>query len=140
MGFNQGHGKSGGRKPGTPNKRTLTLIEVLEQHGYSPIADLIEYSQLAKTEYDKLDKPPAIDDSMDGGDKLKLLMAHAGAAARKPEWIKIGVQCATGILPYVYPKRKPQDNASEINPETIGSYSTAELLERAKALISEHDE
>jgi hypothetical protein len=138
MSFGDGHKKLGGRKSGTPNKRTLSLIEVLEKHGYSPIADLIEWASYARNELERLAKAPIIEDpTLDSEQKFKLMVAHANAAASKPEWVRIGVQCATGILPYVYPKRKPAEGDAEDDPSEINQLADDELMERAKKLLNE---
>ena len=117
MSFNQGRDKSGGRKQGTPNRRTQNLIEILNEHNYSPVADLIEYSLMARANI-KGSSDPAV----------------------QANWVKIGVSCASGLLPYVYPKRKPADSSTEITSETIGTYTTEQLVEHAKAIISEHEQ
>jgi hypothetical protein len=114
MPFEEGSKKAGGRKPGTPNKRTLTLIEVLEQHGYSPVAELIELASLAKQNY-----------------KVSVDPVNAS------NWIKIGVTCATGILPYVYPKRKPAEGDAELTPEQVAKMSNNELLDHAERMIKD---
>ncbi len=117
MSFDNGHPKSGGRKPGTPNKRTQSLVETLEQHGYSPIADLIELSQLAKAEYKKSATP-----------------------ADASNWVRIGVACATGILPYVYAKRKPLEGDLEVTESSVQSLSNEELLQKARKTIDEFNQ
>lgn len=42
MPFEPGHTKSGGRKQGTPNKKTLQVEELLEQMNCNPIRAMIE--------------------------------------------------------------------------------------------------
>ena len=112
MSFSNGHPKSGGRKPGIPNKRTQSLVEILNEHDYSPVADLIAYSTLARKNYD-LSSDPAV----------------------AANWAKLGVQCASSILPYVYPKRKPAEGDLEITEEGVSKLSNEELLQIAHKTI-----
>lgn len=41
--FKKGKRKTGGRKRGTPNERTLEARAVFEKHGYDPLESLIAY-------------------------------------------------------------------------------------------------
>jgi hypothetical protein len=111
MPFEQGRKKTGGRIPQTPNKRTGQLVELLEEHGYSPVAELIEWAAMARDEYEQAD------------------------SQTRPQWARIGVQNALGILPYLYPKRKAQEGVAEITPEQAANMTTDELIAEAEKQI-----
>ena len=137
MGFEQGHRKSGGRKPSTPNKRTLKLIEILEEHGYNPVAELIEWADVAKEEYGRFNdiierfeqaQQDVVDNGLDSSKMPDISEAHT--------WARIGVQSALGLLPYVYPKRKPLDGQEEITPEKAQSMTTEELIANAEQILA----
>lgn len=115
MGFNNGHAKSGGRKPGTPNRRTYDLIELLNEYDYSPVADLIAFSQIAK-------------------ENIKTAADPNEAA----NWVKIGVACAAGLMPYVFPKLKPAEHNAGMTIEELKKLPTTELLDMAEQVLIEH--
>jgi hypothetical protein len=69
--------KTGGRGPGTPNKRTALLREKLIALDYDPVADLVEIARDRKTALD------------------------------------LRVHIHLGLLPYLYPKRKPAEELME---------------------------
>jgi hypothetical protein len=47
MGFQGGHKRFGGRKKGTPNKRSHDLIEALKEHNFDPAENLVNIVNLA---------------------------------------------------------------------------------------------
>lgn len=112
MAFDKGKSKTGGRLRGTPNRRTQNLVELLNELNYSPVADLIEYSIMAKANVSASDDPLI-----------------------KSSWVKIGVSCAAGLLPYVYPKRKPVE--TDLNQDQLEHTSTEELISLARQTIQE---
>lgn len=106
--------KGKGRPKGTLSKKTQELIDVLRTKNYDPVADLIEYSELAKKGVDETDDPVS-----------------------KAAWARVGVSCASGILPYVYPKRKAVEGSISITEEDAEKLPTEKLIELAKQTISE---
>ena len=54
MAFEQGHGKTGGRKKGTPNKKTLIKAgDLLVELDVNPIQKLIEIAESSETTTDQ---------------------------------------------------------------------------------------
>ncbi len=97
----QGDKKSGGRLKGTPNKRTLDLMAILEEKGYSPVAELIEVGALARLEYERSAEIfDAIQDKRADYDMVPLNESTA------PTYLKIMQSSAAELMQYAYPKRK----------------------------------
>lgn len=88
MKFQPGHKKRGGRKKGTPNKRTRELMEILEEGGFCPVRALLQ-------------------------DREKALDCFAKLRAKKPYeanmYLKLAQDAAKDVMQYVYPKRKSID-------------------------------
>lgn len=102
----KGEPKSGGRKKGTPNKRTRELIEILDQHGFCPASALIETHTIAMKEYHRAGEIfDAIQDKRADYDMIPL------AADEATKYLKIAQDAAKEMMAYVYPKRKPIDSA-----------------------------
>lgn len=93
MKFKPGHAKIGGRKSGTPNRRTRFLHEVLDANGFSVVARLIELL-------------PRLD-------------------------VREQADVLVGLLPYLYPQRKPMDHYGGGTGESI--YDPEEAPESTKA-------
>jgi hypothetical protein len=110
MSFQKGRQKTGGRKKGVPNRRTPDLASILEEHNYSPVADLIESSRIAKENF-KNDPSES-------------------------KWLDISVKCAAAMIPYVYPKRKPVEGIAELREDEVKDLSTDKLIEYAKEAIT----
>lgn len=95
-----GHGKWGGREPGTPNKRTQDLIDRLEELGYDPVAELIRvYAN-------------ALDCSMACPNPV------AGAM-----YLKIAQSAAADLMPYLYPKRKSVELTGKDGEQLFQSFT-----------------
>jgi hypothetical protein len=133
MPFEKGKPKTGGRGPQTPNKRTRELVDILTQHGYDPAAQLIEWASVAKQEFDRCDEVTSmmLANQPDNKGQPPVVEAH--------QWAKLGLQAAVGLLPYVYPKRKPVEGTVPLTPEQIQTASNDELIEHAKRMIDEFE-
>jgi hypothetical protein len=136
MAFQDGHKKIGGRRPKTPNKRTLKLIEILEQHGYNPVAELIEWAVTAKTEYARFNDiierfEQAQQDAVDRGEPSPRMPDISEAHT----WARLGIHSALGILPFIYPKRKPAEGQDDVTPEQAEAMTTDQLLDRAEKYV-----
>ena len=91
----------GGRKKGTPNKRTLALMEILNDAGYSPVAELIRIAAIAEKEYDRAGEIyDAIQDARIEKGRVPLTESIA------PTYLSIMQKSAADIMPYLYPRRK----------------------------------
>lgn len=121
--------KSGGRKPGTPNRVTRDLIEELNAKGYSPVAALIETAFRAEKEFDRI-KAVEARVNRDLTDDEQTIMTGDTAL----NWLKLSASCAADILPYVYPKRKAVEhsgpNGTPLNPSQTIIYIPANGREK----------
>lgn len=95
-----GHPNSGRRK-GTPNKRTRELIAILDEHGYCPIADLIETAALAKKEYQRCE---LIHDAICDSKAVQGIRTPTQDTA--PQYLALIQKSAAEIAPYLFPRRK----------------------------------
>ena len=93
--------KTGGRKRGALNKRTRDLIQILEQAGYCPVAEIIEIGALAKKEYQR---SALIYDAIE--DKRIEANIKTPLSDTAPTYLKLMQDSALGIMPFMYPKRK----------------------------------
>lgn len=94
----------GGRKKGTPNKRTKELVEILEAKGYSPVAELIRIASIAEKEYERVEEIfDAIQDKRASYEMTPL------AEPNTCGFLKVMQSSASDIMQYTYPKRKALD-------------------------------
>lgn len=101
MAGNGGARPGAGRKKGSLNKRTQDLIELLEERGYSPVAELIEVGAYARKEYERsAEIYDAIQAKREGHEIRTPLNDTA------PTYLQIMQKSAAEIMPYMYPKRK----------------------------------
>lgn len=100
MGGVLGHPKYGGRKKGATNKRTRDLITILDAAGYCPIAKLIEASEIASQEIERIG---AIYDAIE---ERRSDRGMAPLTDEMPNYLKVIQKSAEAIAPYLYPKRK----------------------------------
>lgn len=130
MGFQEGRSKTGGRKKGTPNKASSKIVDVLRSHNFDPVADLVEWAQIAKKEYERSEE--IYDAISDKRASLEMVPLSGTDAA---DWAKIGVKCVVDLLPYLYPKRKPLEGNDEPTEEDLSKLSTPELIDVAEQTI-----
>lgn len=109
---NAGRKKAGGRKAGTPNKRTLDLVAQLRKIGYDPVAELIEAGNLAKQEWlAHAERLEAIDEALQNETFSPKLLTNL---SDKPyEYLKIMQGTAAAVMPYLFPKRKAVEITGE---------------------------
>lgn len=121
--------KTGGRRKGTPNKRTRELVAILDEHGYCPIADAIWVAAVAKKEYERSGEIyDAIQDERTKQDVRTPLVDTA------PDYLRIVQTSALGIAPYAFPKRK----SIEFDGANAKDFITA-FGELAKAALLKKD-
>jgi len=84
-----------GRKKGTPNKRTLDLIQTLQEKGFDPAAKLVEITLMAEQEFLNLK-----DRTLKERDTAS---RHLATASRN----------CTELMKFVYPQRKAVDITAE---------------------------
>lgn len=84
----------GGRPKGSPNKRSLQYLEVLEKHNFCPASAMIEIYEEARKEYEAHDDPQI-----------------------KSYYLKISSDMAKEMATYAYPRRKAVE--VEVNPILI---------------------
>lgn len=135
MSSNKLPGKKGaGRPPGTPNKRTLDLIETLESKGYNAAAELVWAFQEAKKQYLEADeKQQELLDAIRGVDGINFNTMNALISRdNKPAYLALCANTAKELMGYVYPKRKAIE-VSKTNP--FDGLSHEEMVEKAKALV-----
>lgn len=137
--------KTGGRKPGTPNKRTGTLLDHLDALEYHPLHSLVFWAELAKGQY--LEGKAEIEEllhKLENDAENGMAPSILNFYARKIEmlqnsnfdWAKIGSNCAAELIPYVFPKRKPVEG-KERTPEQLSQMTQSELIDLAKQTISD---
>jgi hypothetical protein len=84
-GAKPGRKKYGGRKKGTPNKKTLMLKEILEGLKFDPVTKMTEVYAIA------------LERALDGYD---------GDVDMRNTYLSISQKCCADLLPYIYPRRK----------------------------------
>ncbi len=90
MGFQKGQPKIGGRKKGTPNKKTVELRTKLESKGHDPFLALAEIAIEAR----------AAAAQVEGKDKL--------------DWLKLASANNAELTQYIEPKRKAIEHSGSI--------------------------
>lgn len=109
MAFKPGQPKppNGGRKKGTPNRRTQELMVILEKHNFDPGEELIYcYKEFRKIfEYRKRK-----------GNLAGALTALEDAA-----------DTANDIAQFVYPKKKAIEHSGEVGVKTFADFMAASL-------------
>lgn len=92
--------KTGGRKKGTPNKRTLDLAEKFEQSNFCPVASIMA---LIEEQYRFRDEYLNESTSTNRIKKISRLMMTSDEL----------VKALSDTLPYLYPKRKAVELKNE---------------------------
>lgn len=100
--------RRGGRAKGVLNKGTRELIDTLDELGYSPVADLVETSELAKQEFRKLELAREAYEKKRADEGVTLSEWDTGKFlhADAHTWLTVIRNCASELLPYLHPKRK----------------------------------
>lgn len=117
------------RRKGIPNKKTRDLIELLNERGYCPVAQLIETATIARMEYDR------------AADVHDAILENRSDARMKPinneaaTFLKIMGACASDLMPYIYPKRKAIELMGAEGKDLFQSFS-----EMAKQVLDESTE
>ncbi|MBO9665929.1 MAG: hypothetical protein J7501_03880 [Bdellovibrio sp.] len=91
--------KTGGRVAGTPNKRTLVLADLLEEHGHDPALELVKVSQECDIRYQE-----AVAQAEEGG---KLVSPGVGF------WLELKADVNRDLMQYLFPKRKAVEIKTE---------------------------
>jgi hypothetical protein len=90
--------KTGGRKRGTPNKKTQELLGLLEEKNFNPAEKLISVYRRAIKSFDN----------------------SKGSSGQGPDmtfkYLEIAEKAASDLMQYVYPKRKAIDHTSGGQP------------------------
>lgn len=95
-----------GRPENQFSLRTKSLLQILEQHGYSPAAEIIKTAKLANLEYERCKE---VYDAIQAKRAVKGMPPTQNEAA---SFLRIMGDCAKDIMPYAYPKLK----SIEVNP------------------------
>lgn len=98
-----------GRPKGALGLRTQSLISILEAHNYSPVAEIIKNSKLAKIEFQRCEK---VVEALLAERRLRgmpSIAIHSEALG----YLKIMQDCAKDLMPYTYPKLA----AIEVTPQ-----------------------
>lgn len=103
--FKPGKPKTGGRKPGTPNKKTQELLEVLQAHDFNPGEELIWcYTQAQRIASLRLRK----------GNLAGALLAIEKAG-----------HIAGDLAQYVFPRKKAIEHSGEVGVRTFADFIAA---------------
>ena len=112
--------KTGGRKKGTPNKRTVELLEILEEEDFCPAQALIRIHRMALKQYEVFDQViDQIKAAMEGEDQATIIrsLELAGRLGyNAPTYLSISEQAARDVMNYAFPRRK----AIEFKPPSEG--------------------
>lgn len=98
-----------GRKPGTPNKKTVEFIQLLEKHSYDPGEELIYCYRKMK--------------------KLFQMRARKGNLSGALSAIESAASVANDIAQFVYPRKKAIEHTGELNVKTFADFIEAGLGE-----------
>lgn len=96
--------KTGGRKTGTPNKRTQELIEILEEEDFDPARKLIITYRKAMKQYLRYDR--AIDRIMNGDPRHRDRLRGHDLHDQAPTYLRLAQDAAKELMQYRHPKRK----------------------------------
>lgn len=121
-----------GRPPGSPNRRTIEFMRVLEAEGFDPAKALIECYKEARKIYDNYG---TIYDAI--CDAREVANDKDGSYAAPPEdkadkYLKIAADIAKDLASYAYPKLKAIEQ-QRVNP--VQSMTPTEKLEAAKMMV-----
>jgi len=123
--------KTGGRKRGTPNKRTTDFLKILEEMEFCPTRSVIESHRRAMKEFDRMDE--VVDKLLDAAYDIKDLGEQERAslikkvysyASSAPQYLAIAQRAAAELLQYAQPKRK----AIEFKPPGDGDEKAGGVL------------
>lgn len=99
--FEEGHKKLGGRKAGTPNKRTQEFLEVLVNNDFCPASAMVEVFERAKKRYEAL--TGKVDEHVkDGVSGVKITFGQDNAH----HYLRIMADMAKELQSYNAPKLK----------------------------------
>jgi hypothetical protein len=103
----RGRSKTGGRKKGTPNKRTVEFLEILEEENFCPTRALITSYRKAMKAYGATDKAfTALKEAETGEERLAALGLAAAITDQAPTNLAIAQRAAAELMQYANPKRK----------------------------------
>ena len=91
-----------GRKPGTPNKKTAELMEVLVKHDFEPAEALIYIYKEAKKIFEFRKKKSNLAGALTAMDRMH--------------------DAASELAGYVYPKKKAIEHSGEIGVKTFSDF------------------
>lgn len=123
----------GGRPPGSPNKRTKMLVDILEAMNFDPVAELVNVYADARKEYARAaDVYDAIQEARAAKNLPPLGFCDEGA-----KYLKIAQDSALGLIPYVFPKRGAITHGISDDPSGDKLGSTLAEVMRNVLLISD---
>ncbi len=105
--FKPGHPKLGGRKPGTPNRKTLELMEVLVAHNFDPAAEMIRCYRDARL--------------------IVEFRKKRGNLSGMVDALKVAGGLAENISAYTYPKKKAVEHSGEVGVKNFADFIAAGL-------------
>lgn len=116
MGFEKGHLKLGGRKPGAKNKRNKEFLAVLETKKFCPASALIQCYEDARHQFETAIQSGFISDD-------------------NTRYLKIAADTAKELASYAYPKLKSIEQ-QRVNPlEGMSLQQKLEAMKNAVALL-----
>ncbi len=100
--------KTGGRKKGTPNKRTQEFIDVLERRKFSPADALVDIFRKASKQFHQYDKlVEGVLEAARNGDGIEPSQVRGlFDSDEKIQYLEIARKVATDLMQYRFPKRK----------------------------------
>jgi hypothetical protein len=99
--------KTGGRKKGTPNKRTREFLEILEEQNFCPTRALITTYRKAMKAYRAVDRVfTMVAEAETQEEKLQALELAAKVSDQAPTNLSIAQRAAGELMQYAVPKRK----------------------------------
>lgn len=102
--------KTGGRKKGAPNKRTLDFIQVLEAMEFCPAVELIRTYRRAVRQYRLFENLVGrVEKAVEGEEPNELFAAIRAAKAFSgdaPTYLSIAEHASKELMQYKFPKRK----------------------------------
>lgn len=122
--------KTGGRKPGTPNKMPHALRadlgDKLAELGFDPIVQLVKVHKAAWVEYERADVIHAAINANRAHHDMAPLNASEATS-----YLKIAESSSAEILQYLLPKLKSQEFKGEGVDKLVGSFT--ELMKQVAA-------
>ena len=94
-----------GRKKGTPNKKTVELMQVLEKHNFDPAEALIFCYREAQKIFEFRKKRNNLAGALVALDRMET--------------------CASELSQYVYPKKKAVEHSGEVGVRTFADFIAA---------------